>query len=48
MQTRTRAAFVAAAVTGCTVGPDYVRRTLEAPAAWRIGYPKAAEVATGI
>jgi len=47
MKTRTLAAFVAAAVAvaGCTVGPDYVRPTLDTPAAWRIDYPKAAEVA---
>ena len=47
MKTRTLAAFVAAAVAvaGCTVGPDYVRPSLDTPAAWRIDYPKAAEVA---
>ena len=45
MKTRTLAAFVAAAVAGCTVGPDYVRPTMDTPAAWRIDYPKAAEVA---
>jgi outer membrane protein, multidrug efflux system len=47
MKTRTLAAFVAAAVAvaGCTVGPDYVRPTLDTPAAWRIDYPKAADVA---
>jgi len=47
MKTRTLAAFVAAAVAvaGCTVGPDYARPTLDTPAAWRIDYPKAAEVA---
>jgi multidrug efflux system outer membrane protein len=39
------AAFVAAALTGCTVGPDYVRPTVLTPEAWRIDYPKAAEVA---
>ena len=45
MKTRILAAFVAAAVAGCTVGPDYVRPTVDAPTAWRIDYPKAAEVA---
>ncbi|HMN76390.1 MAG TPA: efflux transporter outer membrane subunit [Burkholderiaceae bacterium] len=33
------------ALAGCTVGPNYVRPTTEAPTAWRIDYPKAAEVA---
>jgi multidrug efflux system outer membrane protein len=32
-------------LAGCTVGPDYVRPTVESPPAWRIDYPKAAEVA---
>jgi outer membrane protein, multidrug efflux system len=36
---------VAVALAGCTVGPDYVRPSVETPAAWRIDYPKAAEVA---
>jgi len=45
MKTRILAAFVAATVAGCTVGPDYVRPTIDAPTAWRIDYPKAAEVA---
>ena len=39
------AVLVAAAVAGCTVGPDYARPAVDAPAAWRIDYPKAAEVA---
>ena len=39
------AALVAAAVAGCTVGPDYARPVTDAPAAWRIDYPKAADVA---
>jgi len=39
------AVLVAAAVAGCTVGPDYVRPVVDTPAAWRIDYPKAAEVA---
>jgi multidrug efflux system outer membrane protein len=33
------------ALTACTVGPDYVRPAVDVPAAWRIDYPKAAEVA---
>ncbi|MCC7039924.1 MAG: efflux transporter outer membrane subunit [Burkholderiales bacterium] len=32
-------------VAGCTVGPDYVRPQVEAPAAWRVDYPKAADIA---
>ena len=32
-------------LAGCTVGPDYVRPTTQAPDRWRIDYPKAAEVA---
>jgi multidrug efflux system outer membrane protein len=35
----------AAGLAGCTVGPDYVRPATEAPAAWRIAYEQAAEVA---
>lgn len=45
MKKWTIVAFVAAAVSGCMVGPDYVRPTVDVPAAWRIEYPKAAEVA---
>jgi outer membrane protein, multidrug efflux system len=30
---------------GCTVGPDYVKPQVDAPAAWRIDYPQAADVA---
>ncbi len=45
MKTRILAVFVAATVAGCTVGPDYVRPTIDSPTAWRIDYPKAAEVA---
>jgi multidrug efflux system outer membrane protein len=36
------AAFI---VAGCTVGPDYARPVVDTPTAWRIDYPKAAEVA---
>jgi multidrug efflux system outer membrane protein len=39
------ATLVAAALTGCMVGPNYVRPTVETPPAWRIDYPKAADVA---
>ena len=45
MKTRIAAACIAVALAGCTVGPDYVRPTVESPPAWRIDYPKAAEVA---
>jgi multidrug efflux system outer membrane protein len=39
------AALVAFAAAGCTVGPDYARPAVDTPSAWRIDYPKAAEVA---
>jgi multidrug efflux system outer membrane protein len=39
------AALVAFAAAACTVGPDYARPAVDTPAAWRIDYPKAAEVA---
>jgi outer membrane protein, multidrug efflux system len=39
------AALAALALAACTVGPDYRRPSIDAPAAWRIEYPKAAEVA---
>ena len=45
LKQHTFAVLVAAAVAGCTVGPDYVRPVVDTPAAWRIDYPKAAEVA---
>lgn len=32
-------------VTACTVGPDYVRTEVDSPAAWRIDYTSAADVA---
>jgi len=44
----TRLACVAALALlagACTVGPDYARPAIDAPAAWRVDYPKAAEVA---
>ena len=43
-----RLAFVITAAmlaAGCAVGPDYARPPADAPAQWRIDYPKAAEVA---
>src|SRR5271169_6791877 len=33
------------AISGCTVGPDYVRPVVETPPEWRVDYPKATEVA---
>ncbi len=45
MNLRIAAACIAAALAGCTVGPDYVRPTVEAPPGWRIDYPKAADAA---
>jgi len=45
MKMRLVAALAAAGLAGCTVGPDYVRPTVDTPAAWRIDYPKAADVA---
>ena len=44
MRINTLLALLAAGLAGCTVGPDYVRPSVEAPAAWRIEYPKATEV----
>ncbi|MCC6870035.1 MAG: efflux transporter outer membrane subunit [Burkholderiales bacterium] len=32
-------------VAGCTVGPDYVRPSVETPAAWRVDTPKAEGIA---
>jgi len=34
-----------ALLAGCTVGPDYVRPTVDAPPAWRVDYAQAAELA---
>lgn len=37
---------LAAALTGgCTLGPDYLRPTVDTPPAWRVDYPEAAGVA---
>jgi multidrug efflux system outer membrane protein len=38
-------ALAAAGITGCMPGPDYVRPDVDTPAAWRIDYTQAAEVA---
>lgn len=38
-------AGLAAAVAGCTVGPDYVKPAADMPAAWRIDYAAAADAA---
>ena len=45
MKFSTIVALSAAALAGCTVGPDYLRPSVESPTAWRIDYPQAAEVA---
>ena len=45
MKTRIAATLVAVGLAGCTVGPNYVRPTVETPPGWRIEYPKAADVA---
>ncbi len=39
------ALMIALALAGCTVGPDYVRPEVAAPATWRVDYPKAADIA---
>jgi multidrug efflux system outer membrane protein len=39
------AALIGIGLAGCTVGPNYVRPTVQTPPAWRIDYPKAADVA---
>jgi multidrug efflux system outer membrane protein len=43
--TAVAAAWVAALISGCALGPDYSRPSIESPAAYRIDYPKAADVA---
>jgi outer membrane protein, multidrug efflux system len=45
MKTTLLIAALGLALGGCTLGPDYVRPELQSPAAWRIDYPKAADVA---
>ena len=38
------AVLAAVSFAGCTLGPNYVRPEVDTPTAWRIEYPKAAEV----
>jgi multidrug efflux system outer membrane protein len=38
-------AFATAGIAGCMPGPDYVRPEVTTPAAWRLDYAQAAEVA---
>jgi multidrug efflux system outer membrane protein len=45
MKTYAIVALAAAGLTACMPGPDYVRPDVETPAAWRIDYSQAAEVA---
>jgi outer membrane protein, multidrug efflux system len=45
MRTGAVLALAAVSITGCMPGPDYVRPDVTAPAAWRIDYTHAAEVA---
>ena len=45
MRTLTSAVLLALSLSGCTIGPDYVRPDVQSPAAWRIDLPMAAEVA---
>ena len=45
MRTPTLALLLALTAAGCTLGPNYVRPNVPALPAWRIEYPKAAEVA---
>lgn len=39
------AALAVLLISGCAVGPDYERPTLDVPAAWRVDSPQAAELA---
>ncbi len=39
------AVALAAALSGCTIGPDYLRPLFETPANWRVDYPQAAALA---
>jgi multidrug efflux system outer membrane protein len=41
----TAACVAAALAAACTVGPDYVKPTVDAPPEWRIEYPQAAGIA---
>ena len=38
------AAALVAMLSGCTVGPDYVRQLFETPPNWRVDYPQAAQL----
>ena len=42
---RLLAALAAAALAGCTLGPDYLRPLFDSPAKYRVDYPQAADVA---
>lgn len=39
------AVTLAAALSACTIGPDYLRPLFETPANWRVDYPQAASLA---
>jgi multidrug efflux system outer membrane protein len=45
MRTYALLSLALAGITGCMPGPDYVRPEVKTPAAWRIDYTKATEVA---
>ena len=44
MKPTTLALLVAAILSGCTIGPDYRRPDVSAPAAWRLGQTEAREI----
>lgn len=44
-RSRVAVLMAAAALAGCTVGPDWQRPKTDAPAAWRVEAPQAAEIA---
>ncbi|MBX9629453.1 MAG: efflux transporter outer membrane subunit [Burkholderiales bacterium] len=44
-RSRVAALMAVAALAGCTVGPDWQRPKTDAPAAWRVEAPQAAEIA---
>jgi multidrug efflux system outer membrane protein len=45
MRIGTLIVVLAVMVSGCSIGPDYSRPSVESPEAWRIPYPAAADVA---
>ena len=45
MRTYAILALATAGISGCMPGPDYVRPEVPTPAAWRIDYTQAADVA---